>query len=404
MSISDHSIPDHVPPELVYGPEYRNDHMTAADPFVGIQAVRNRPDIFYCTEGRIGTNSGGGWVATSAGIITEILRDAQSFSSYAVAGFSRLLGEDWPLIPVEIDPPLQTEFRKVMAPILAPRRVQQLEDEIRLLARELIDKVVDAGECEFVSAFGTPLPVLFFMRLMGMQTDRLDTFLDWEYNLLHSPDIEKRMEAAESIREFLLELISARRAEPAEDLVGLAVNMQVQGRALSEDEVLGMCYLLFVAGLDTVAASLGYMFRHLALNPADRTRLAGDHDLIPDAIEELLRRHSVVTTRRLITRDMEFHGVHLKKGEYIECDTGLANTDPRAFKDPLEVDIARKPNPHLAFGGGPHRCFGSNLARAEMRIALEEWLERIPEFSIKPHSDLISHGGVRGLDALTLVW
>ena len=398
------TIPDHVPEQLVFGPEYRNDHRTAADPFVGMQAACELPDFFYCTEGRIGASPNGSWVAASAELITEILRDAQRFSSYGITGFSQLLGENWPLVPLEIDPPLQTEFRKVMAPILAPGRVRQMEGEIRQLARTLIEKVAEAGECEFVRDFGTPLPVLIFMRLMGMPVERLDTFLEWEHDLLHSHDIDRRVRAAGSIRDFLLELIAARRAQPGDDLAGLAVAMEVQGRPLTDDEVLGVCYLFFVGGLDTVAASLGYIFFYLATHPEDRARLVADHGQIPDAIEELLRRHSVVATRRLVTRDMEFHGVRLRKGDYVECDTCLASTDPRAFDNPLQVDIGRRPNPHLAFGGGPHRCFGSNLARAEMRIALEEWLGEIPEFSVKPGSQPRSHDGVRGLDALMLAW
>lgn len=167
---------------------------------------------------------------------------------------------------------------------------------------------------------------------------------------------------------------------------------------------MGMCYLFFVGGLDTVAATLGYIFYYLATHDDDRRRLVEDPSLIPDAIEELMRRHAVVSTRRMVTRDMEFHGVQLKKGDYVECDLSLSGTDPAAFDSPLEVDLTRKPNPHLSFGGGPHRCFGSNLARAEMRIGIEEWLKRIPDFHVKPGAELHSHLGVKGLDALPIVW
>jgi cytochrome P450 len=269
---------------------------------------------------------------------------------------------------------------------------------------QLVDKIKDNGECDFTRAFGTPLPVVIFMRLMGMPLDQLDTFLAWENDLLHSGDVAKRVAAARSIYDFLVDLIEARRAEPLDDLVSVAVTMEVDGEALTQDQIMGMCYLFFVGGLDTVAATLGYIFRYLATHADDRRRLAEDFSLIPDAIEELMRRHAVVTTRRLVTRDMDFHGAPLKAGDYIACDLSLSGTDPEAFADPLAVDITRRPNPHLSFGGGPHRCFGSNLARAEMRIGIEEWLKRIPSFHIKPGAALRSHMGVKGLDALPIVW
>jgi cytochrome P450 len=397
------AVPDHVPSHLVVDPEPLRRHVFDADPFANT-AVRSLPEFFYVADPNDIRGRGGHWVATTDALIREILRDADRFSSHAIAGFSMLLGQQWPLIPLEIDPPLQTEFRRVMAPILAPKRVKTLEDDIRALAVQLIDKIKDDGEGDFTKAFGTPLPVVIFMRLMGMPLDQLDTFLEWENDLLHSADMGKRVAAAQSIYQFLLDLIDARRADPQDDLVSLAVTMEVDGKPLTQDEIMGMCYLFFVGGLDTVAATLGYIFYHLATHDEDRKRLTEDFSLIPDAIEELMRRHSVVSTRRLVTRDMTFHGVELKAGDYIECDLSLAGTDPAAVTDPLTVDITRKPNPHLAFGGGPHRCYGSNLARAEMRIGIEEWLKRIPDFQVKPGAELHSHLGVKGLDALPIVW
>jgi cytochrome P450 len=269
---------------------------------------------------------------------------------------------------------------------------------------QLIDRIADRGECDITRAFGTPLPVVIFMRLMGLPLDRLETFLSWEHDLLHSGDVQKRVVAARSIYDFLAELIEERRANPVDDLASFAVTMEVEGRALTRDEIMGMCYLFFVGGLDTVAATLGYIFYYLATHDDDRRRLADDFSLIPNAIEELMRRHSVVSTRRLVTQDMEFHGAPLKAGDYVECDLSLSGTDPKAYENPLAVDITRKPNPHLAFGGGPHRCFGSNLARAEMRIGIEEWLKRIPDFHVKAGAELYSHLGVKGLDALPIVW
>jgi cytochrome P450 len=394
-------IPEHVPPELVRRPP--NEHVLDADPYVGMQALREFPPIFYTPVARVGAQTGH-WVVTSAEVMKEVMRDAERFSSHAIAGFSMLLGEHWPLVPLEIDPPLQTEFRRAMAPLLAPGRVKSMEPDIRELATRLIDNVVHERRCDFVKSFGTPLPVVIFMRLMGMELDRLDVFLRWEHDLLHSGDPAKRVAAAKSIHEFVLGLIDERQARPGDDLVSAAVQMEVAGRRLTRDEILGMSFLFFVGGLDTVAATLGYIFRYLATHPEDRSRLAKDSSLIPDAIEELMRRHSVVSTRRMATRDVELSGVTIKRGEYIECDLGLAGTDPEVFPDPLAVDITRKPNPHIGFGIGPHRCFGSNLARAEMRIGIEEWLARIPDFHVAADAELHSHFGVRGLDALPLTW
>jgi cytochrome P450 len=397
------AAPAHVPSHLLIDLEPLRRHTFDADPFTNLE-LRELPELFYVVDEMDVRGQPGHWVATTDALIREILRDAERFSSHGIAGFSRLLGQEWPLIPLEIDPPLQTEFRRVMAPILAPKRVKTLEDDIRTLAVQLVDKVKDDGECDFTRAFGTPLPVVIFMRLMGMPLDQLDTFLAWENDLLHSGDPAKRVAAARSIYDFLVDLIEQRRAEPQDDLVSVAVAMEIDGQSLTQDQIMGICYLFFVGGLDTVAATLGYIFRYLATCDDDRKRLAEDFSLIPDAIEELMRRHAVVTTRRLVTRDMEFHGAPLKAGDYIECDLSLSGTDPEAFADPLGVDITRRPNPHLSFGGGPHRCFGSNLARAEMRIGIEEWLKQIPDFHVKPGAELRSHMGVKGLDALPIVW
>jgi cytochrome P450 len=397
------TTPAHVPRHLVVDPEVLRRHVFDADPFANT-AIRELPELCYLLDENDIRHPDGLWVATTDGIIREILRDAERFSSHGIAGFSMLLGQQWPLVPLEIDPPLQTDFRRVMAPILAPPRVKAMEADIRTLAVQLIDRIKDEGACDFTQAFGTPLPVVIFMRLMGLPLEQLDTFLAWENDLLHSQQPAKRVAAAQSIYDYLSQLIDERRQDPKEDLISLAVTMEVGGRPLTHDEIMGMCYLFFVGGLDTVAATLGYIFHYLATHDDDRRRLAADFSLIPDAIEELMRRHSVVTTRRLVTRDLEFHGVSLKAGEYVSCDLSLAGTDPAAVSDPLAVDITRRPNPHLAFGGGPHRCFGSNLARAEMRIGIEEWLKRIPDFQVRPGAELHSHIGVKGLDALPIIW
>lgn len=404
------NIPDHVPIELVVDEDYLFPYIADDDPMAALRKVREQHgEIFYTRDTRRGMYPDGYWVVTSDRLIKEILRDAERFSSHRISGFGELFDPNFFLLPLEIDPPLHTDFRRAMAGFLSPRRVSNdIEPQVRQMAVSLIEKIRWQGQCEFTEEFAAPFPILIFMELMGIDITRFDEFLEWEHMLLRG-DVKgenagARREAAIKIRDYLIELVAERRKSPKDDLVSEVIELNIGDRPITDKEILGVCYLFFVGGLDTVAATLGYIFRHLAVTPALRKRLLEEPSLMVPATEELLRRFSVVPTRRSATRDMDFHGVTIKKGEYVECDLSMANTCPMAYDEPLDVKLDRR-SAHVAFSAGPHRCMGSHLARLELRVAIEEWLKRIPDFEVKRSAELSSHfPGVKGLTTLPLFW
>jgi cytochrome P450 len=201
-------------------------------------------------------------------------------------------------------------------------------------------------------------------------------------------------------------VIEERRATPGDgDLVTAVTQMKVDGRPLTDEETMGIVFLLFIGGLDTVTSSLGFHFRYLAENRDDQNQLRSDHSLIPDAVEELFRAFPVVTTSRVATQDTELAGVHIKLGDTVTTSTLLSTRDPDEFPEPNKIDLARTPNRHNAFAFGVHRCLGSHLARREIVIALEEALRRLPPFRIKAGTEIETvGGGVISMKSLPLEW
>lgn len=396
--------PAHVPPELIGSFDLHGDPAAAADPFAFTARLHAGPDIFWSTD-TDRSGEGGCWVLTRAEDMRHVLSNPAQFSSKGEAGFSRLLGEEWDMVPLEIDPPMHTKFREILNPILYPRVVSKMTEGVRQRADELIDKFADEGGCEFMTAFGTPFPISIFMQLMGLPAEWMPVFLVWEEDLLRGKTMARRTAAAKSIRLYLDTLAAERRKAPTDDLASLVVTSKIDGRLWTDDEVIGALYLFFVGGLDTVASSLGFFFEHLATHPDQQQWLRDNPDEIPHAVEELLRRFSVVTSRRQCREDLELKGVKMKRGDWVSITYAAGSLDPREFDNPLEVDFQRKGVRHFGFSFGPHFCIGSHLARREMAVALRQWLSRIPPFRVKAGTTPVRHGGgVFGVDRLELEW
>ncbi len=401
--VSSASVPPHVPPNLVVPYDMLRVSAAHDDPFKVMLGFRENGPVFY-TPFHF-SNAGGAWVLTGAQDIRNVLQNPTLFSSKGVSGFSRLLGESWDMIPLELDPPRHTKFRALLNPSFAPARIAKMQDGVRSSCVSLIEALKAKEDCEFMRDFGRPYPVLIFLQLMGLPDSDFDRVLRWEDALLQGKTIEERIAAAASIRDYLNELARDRRLNPRDDLITLAVQASVDGVPLTDGEILGICYLLFVGGLDTVASSLGFYFKYLAEHPEQQTLLRENSALIPDAVEELLRIHSVVMVSRFLTEDTELGGVSMKKGDCIAIYMTFASFDAAEVDRPDDVDFSRVPNRHVAFSFGPHRCIGSHLARRELIIAIEEWLARVPPFEIKPTGDVKMHGGVVfGVDSLPLSW
>ncbi|AJD43806.1 cytochrome P450 protein (plasmid) [Rhizobium gallicum bv. gallicum R602sp] len=399
-------VPDHVPPEMVRDfslfTSAAMQRTKNGDPHAAVACAHAGPPIFFSPYN---TRDGRGtWVITRANDQRKLLQDTATFSSHRSI-FASALGENWPMIPLELDPPAHGVFRSLLNPLLSPKRVMALEPAVRERAIALIDMIsASSTSCDVMKDFAFPFAVSIFLRFLGLSDERLDTFVGWAKDLLHGDGI-KRTAAARTIVAFIDDLAAMRRKEPADDFMTFVVQAKVDGRPLRDEEIRGIGVLLFVAGLDTVATAIGFDLAYLARNPRDQELLRSEPDRIVLAAEELLRAYSTVQMIRVATKDIDFEGAPIRKGDYISCPTMIANRDPAEFECPNTIDLAREDNRHTAFAYGPHRCLGSHLARREIVIALEEWLSRIPDFRIKKGTAPITYGGhVFGIENLILDW
>ena len=350
-------------------------------------------------------HDGGMWILTRAEDIRTALQNPQIFSAAGLPLGAAIGEPDMTLIPIELDPPAHGKFRSLLNPLFSPTKVRQMEDELRDHAAGHIECILAQGECEFVADFGRKFPIHFFMKLMGLPQEDAAQLIGWEEGILHSQDFATCAAASRAVTDYLLALIARRRSEPAGDIVSYCLSAEIDGRKLTDNEILGVCMLQFMAGLDTVTAALGLQFKFLAENPSIQSQLRQDPSRIPNAVEELLRRFSIIAVPKTVAQDVEWAGVAMKAGEMVLFATPLANLDPRHFDDPMAVDITRENIPHVAFFYGPHRCLGSHLARRELVIAMEEWLARVPPFSVKPGAEIsISPGSPICVPELPLVW
>lgn len=345
--------------------------------------------------------------------VRAAFQDDELFSSRSVEVFetAEMIAQKKPWIPVEVDEPEHEMYRRLISPFFTPTAARERVDEIRQLCVELIDELRPRGGCDVMADFAKRFPTVIFMRIMGLPTDQADQFLEWIETMMHTrveddPDYTIRVGARNAVMGYLGELIAARRTTPRDDLVTTLVQATVDGgRSLTDEELLSVCFLMYMAGLDTVAASIGYFLQHFATHDADRRALAAGEISAEDAVEELLRTRSVVNTGRIVTRDTEFAGCPMKRGDRVVLSVAAANRDPAEFGDASEMRFGRRPNRHIAFGAGPHRCLGSHLARIELAVALEEWHRRIPEYRVREGAAIVDRpASVSSLISLPLTW
>ncbi len=335
------------------------------------------------------------------------LRHPEIFSS---AGGTVGIGEQ-PLIPVEVDPPQHTAYRRFLNPRFVPREIEKLEPDVRAFVRQLVDSLADRDGCDFHEEFSTPLPSGIFLTLMGLPVEDLPQFLRWRDDSIR-PDVppgdleaaeEVRRRTAAAVNEYFKEQISLRRSAPDDTLFSAVVQATVDGRPLTEAELLGICHLLLLGGLDTVTATLDCMVAFLAGHPAERARLSTDPAAIPAAVEELLRWATPVQVLpRIVVQRVDLGGTTLEPGDRVTLVLGAANLDTEVFEPGWDLD--RAPNRHLAFGAGNHLCLGAHLARLELRIALEEFHRRIPDYRIADGAELTFSPGIRQAQSLPLVF
>lgn len=401
-------VPAHVPPELVLDTReaagiIAND---LADPYTPADAVRDPefPRLHYYPW-PVSGNRHGAWVVTRYEDIRRVYEDSDLFSTEGVAQFQMLAGETFPSIPLGIDPPDHGRYRKFLNPWFTPVAMKDREPRIRQIISGMIDEFADKGEVDIAHDFGRVFPVRVFLDLMGFPFSMFEQFLDWEWDILHEDAIETKAEAVRGILAYLRGFVAEKQAEPDDTLGSYIANGSIDGKQLSDDEIIGMTWFLWLGGLDTVASTVSQMFRRLAMFPDLQARIRGDKGLINSAVEEFLRTQPLVNSGRKVKRDFEWHGVKIKAGDWVTVFNTSGNFDETQFACPHQFDPARTGNRHFTLAGGVHICLGAHLARRELRVLLDEWFARIPhEFRIKECVDTTVVPSLLSIRNLPITW
>lgn len=411
----DFDAPDNVPKDRIVDLTFAmgsipNDLVDPYEP-CGWLAGPEIPRLLFNPPSRqgLGAISGGqrgNWVVTHYEDINRVYTDNEHFSNKGTAEFQRLIGETFPSIPLAIDPPEHSKYRLFLTQFFGPATITRvMEPTIRAVLDEMIDEIAEKGEVDMAWDFARVFPVRIFMGMMGFPKEMFDDFLEWEWNILHSGELEKMQWALSSVLKFLRGFIAEKEENPDEFLTSSIVHGKIQGRRFTEDEKIGMVWFLWLGGLDTVAATIAQMYRRMALQPELQKQLRENPELINGAVEEFLRTQPILSSARTATKDFEWHGIQVKKGDSFSCLNPAGNFDPARFENPREFDPTRKGNRHFTLVGGVHSCLGGHLARRELRILLEKWFEKIPgEFRVKPGADTSVFPGLLSIRNLPIVW
>jgi cytochrome P450 len=373
-----------------------------------------------------------GWVVTRYDDVADVLRRPDEFSSQIGIYPVR------PWIPQAIDPPAHTGYRRLLNPWFTADEMQRLEPHLEQYAGELLEKMLAQDEFDFVADFADPFPTVIFCELIGFPLADHPQIMDWKNVLMHANDGHSRGRALAlakgralglaldderrvtteqwfqiratvgvEIYAYLKKLLDARRAEPADDLITRLLQAKYEGeRPLTQEELEDTLFLLFMAGLDTVASVLGLIAKGFAEDPGKRREfvaLMDDPLRVANAIEELVRYHAIVTMPRRATRAIGFREATFGENEIVACPSPAANRDPEHFPRPHELHFDRTPNRHVGFGLGPHRCLGIHLARRELRVALQALHRRLPDYRLHPTRKPELFGGMKGVSSLWLV-
>jgi cytochrome P450 len=402
---ADKMAPAHVPPSLVYDIGRYFEPTTDPDPFHASAHIHEElPPVFY-SNSRGKAQGSDGWFVTRYEDVREIYQNDRLYSTWKQVNFQELVGETFLMLPLSIDPPEHGKYRVLLNPWFSPKAVRELEAKITATVNGLIDGFVDKGECDAAYDFGRIYPVRVFMDLMGFPREMMEEFLRWEYAILHSFNDPQRVAwGIGSAIAYLRGFIEETKKKPADNLTSHIVHGQVYGRPLTDDEMIGIVAFLWIGGLDTVAATTALMFRKLAFDGALQAMLRERPEAHAEAVEEFLRMHPTVNVVRTVKQDHEIRGVKIKAGEKVSGLNIAGNYDSEEFEDPRTFRIDRPSNRHFTLAGGSHRCLGAHLARRELRVALTEFLRRVPQFEIKPGADVTVHPGLMATAHLPVVW
>jgi cytochrome P450 len=355
---------------------------------------------------------GGMWAPITAELVREVAYDTDNFTSRGVVVSTGEIDAEAPIggaPPITSDPPFHQLARRLLLPPFAPKQIEPWEPEIRVLCRQRLDDMgaITPGETvvDGSAQYAAHIPVNVIARMLGFPIEDDELFREFVHRTLEGVNLdpEHRAEGFRELDDYIDGQIEEHRQHPRDDLTSYLLDVELGGNKLSQEHVRGSIVLLLLAGIDTTWSAIGSSLWHLATHPDDRARLVAEPELLPTAIEELLRAYAPVTMARLVAKDHDFHGCPMKVDDWVLLPFPAANRDPALFDRADEVVIDRLENRHAAFGLGIHRCLGSNLARLELTIAVEEFVRRFPDFELAdPAAVRWSVGQIRGPRALPL--
>lgn len=389
-------VPAHVPVNLIRDYDY-TDMAGESDVFAFNHRLHEGPDFFWTPR------HGGHWVATRYEDMDDILYRHEDFSSF----HSSLPRNPFPLPLLESDEPVHSDYRNLLAPFFTPKRIGLLEQKARELTVALIDGFYARGECDFTREFGQKMPIMILMNLLDLPSSDTPYLLQLSEEIVRGGKPEIIQAAYMKLGGYIAtQMLPARRASPGDDIFSALIAGKIQnGRALSDEELIAIGCLLIGAGLDTVASMLGFVAMFLARNPQHRRWIIERPDRLNEALEEMMRRHCIANLARVVLRDLDYKGIRFKAGDVIQLPTPAASLDEAHYPEAARVDFERKDRRSLVFGRGRHQCIGAFLARTELRVFLQEWLARIPDFEIRPGAQpTVVSGKANAVMELPLTW
>jgi cytochrome P450 family 142 subfamily A polypeptide 1 len=374
----------------------------ARQPFADFAWMREHEPAYWDAKNEV-------WALTRYDDVLAAEKDARTFSSYTAP---RPHGMHLPMM-ISMDDPEHTQRRKLVARGFTPRRVREHEATIRRICTGIIDKVASKGECDFVWDIAAPLPLLLIADMLGFPEESYDDLLRWSDDLIRATTADPPPEVAEAgmiamldFREFQMGVIADRRANPQDDLVSILCHAEIDGEMLDDESLVQESLLILIGGDETSRHVMTDGMLALLAHPDQMAVLRAEPDAIDVGVEELLRWVTPIKNMsRTVTREVELHGQTLHEGDQVILMYPAANRDPNVFDEPDRFDVRRNPNPHIAFGFGPHFCMGASLARLELKVMFSELLERLPDLHLagdpmpRRSSNFIS-----GPEAMPVAW
>ena len=405
-------VPAHIPPEAVYDFDMRHDPGLLADPHERLREIlRDAPPVFWTPR------NGGRWISMGYQETFDAARDVETFTSEympraQMQAMMAMMPPGTPRmpmpVPITMDPPDHPIYRAPLNKTFSPRAAMNRMEDIRALADELIDKVIDQGHCDFIPAIAEPLPVTIFLKLMGLPVEKLGAFRDLVHEFLENTLTDNQAgnaNVARKVADAMLPEIMARKDDPRDDIISMLWSTEIDGEPMTVELMEDYAVLLFIAGLDTVINGMGFAVRHMALNPGLQDELRAHPEKIVDAVEEMLRRYSFALPMRRVAKETTFAGWKMMPGEWVVLFYAGADLDPRQFEKPEQYLLNREDKVHLAFGAGIHRCLGAHLARVELQVLYQQMLKRFPTWRLDPDKPAKFHSGnIIAIDSLPIRW